>query len=140
MTHGPRQAETCCLASKVFTIASTSKRHPPTCLRPPVATLPKAACQMEDPRPPSPASPAIPPRSKPPARCRSELDQVLTSDTHPWFVGKMTPAERDTCKKAAEKFKKRYAHDRRSIETVLAIAVLHLEAITALVINFLIPQ
>ncbi|MFN7998456.1 MAG: hypothetical protein U0Q18_32845 [Bryobacteraceae bacterium] len=39
----------------------------------------------------------------------AELDRVLKSDPHRWFVGGLTPAEREGRKKAAEEFKKRYA-------------------------------
>jgi hypothetical protein len=42
-------------------------------------------------------------------KVQAELDQVLNSDMHRWFVGKMTPAEREERKKAAEEFQKRYA-------------------------------
>lgn len=37
-----------------------------------------------------------------------ELDQVLNSENHRWFIGKMTQEERDARKKASEEFKKRY--------------------------------
>lgn len=40
---------------------------------------------------------------------QSALDQILNSDMHRWFLGKMTEAEREERKKAAEEFKKRYA-------------------------------
>jgi len=43
------------------------------------------------------------------AKIEAELDRVLNSDMHRWFTGKMTPAERDARKKAAEEFRKRYA-------------------------------
>ncbi len=39
----------------------------------------------------------------------AELDQVLNSDMHRWFIGKISPAERAARKKAAEEFRKRYA-------------------------------
>lgn len=42
-------------------------------------------------------------------KLQAELDQVLNSDMHRWFVRKMTPAEREERRKAAEEFKKRYA-------------------------------
>ena len=42
-------------------------------------------------------------------KVEAELDTVLNSDMHRWFVGKMTPAERAARKKAAEEFRKRYA-------------------------------
>ena len=38
-----------------------------------------------------------------------ELDQVLKSDSHRWFVGGLTDEERAARKKEAEEFKKRYA-------------------------------
>ena len=40
---------------------------------------------------------------------QTELDQILNSEMHRWFVGKMTPAEREERRKAADVFKKRYA-------------------------------
>jgi len=40
---------------------------------------------------------------------QTELDKILNSDMHRWFVGGLTPAEREERKKAAEEFKKRYA-------------------------------
>jgi hypothetical protein len=40
---------------------------------------------------------------------QEELDKVLNSEMHRWFLGKMTQAERDARKKAAEEFRKRYA-------------------------------
>jgi hypothetical protein len=43
------------------------------------------------------------------AKIQAELDEVLSSDLHRWFLGKMTPAERAARKKAAEEFRKRYA-------------------------------
>jgi hypothetical protein len=42
-------------------------------------------------------------------KIEAELNQVLNSEMHRWFVGKMSPAERAARKKAAEEFKKRYA-------------------------------
>jgi len=39
----------------------------------------------------------------------AELDKVLKSDLHRWFLGQMTPAEREARRKASEEFKKRYA-------------------------------
>ncbi|MFN7924823.1 MAG: multiheme c-type cytochrome [Bryobacteraceae bacterium] len=42
-------------------------------------------------------------------KVEAELEQVLNSDLHRWYVGKMTPAEREARKKAAEEFKRRYA-------------------------------
>ena len=42
-------------------------------------------------------------------KVEQELDLVLNSPTHRWFLGKMTPAEREARKKAAEEFRKRYA-------------------------------
>jgi hydroxylamine dehydrogenase len=41
---------------------------------------------------------------------QAELDLVLNSENHRWFIGKMTPEERDARKKASEEFKKRYTH------------------------------
>ena len=38
-----------------------------------------------------------------------ELDQVLNSENHRWFLGKMPQEERDARKKASEEFRKRYA-------------------------------
>ncbi|MBI1788827.1 MAG: hydroxylamine oxidoreductase [Acidobacteria bacterium] len=42
-------------------------------------------------------------------KVEAELDQILNSENHRWFLGKTTPAEREARKKAAEEFKKRYA-------------------------------
>ena len=42
-------------------------------------------------------------------KVQAELDQVLNSEAHRWFLGKMTPEERDARKKAAEEFRRRYA-------------------------------
>lgn len=39
----------------------------------------------------------------------AELNQILNSENHRWFLGKMTTAEREARKKAAEEFRKRYA-------------------------------
>jgi hypothetical protein len=39
----------------------------------------------------------------------AELNKVLRSDAHRWFLGQMTPAEREARRKASEEFKKRYA-------------------------------
>jgi hypothetical protein len=33
----------------------------------------------------------------------------LSSENHRWFIGKMTPEEREARKKASEEFRKRYA-------------------------------
>lgn len=38
-----------------------------------------------------------------------ELDRTLNSEVHRWFLGKMTPEERDARRKAAEEFRRRYA-------------------------------
>ena len=38
----------------------------------------------------------------------AKLDEVLNSDAHKWYLGKMDPAEKERRKKAAEEFKKRY--------------------------------
>jgi hydroxylamine dehydrogenase len=42
-------------------------------------------------------------------KVQAELDQVLNSENHRWFLGKMPQEERDARKKASEEFKKRYA-------------------------------
>ncbi|MEI7869717.1 MAG: multiheme c-type cytochrome [Candidatus Methylumidiphilus sp.] len=42
-------------------------------------------------------------------KVQAELDQVLNSENHRWFIGKMTPEEKDARKKASEEFRKRYA-------------------------------
>ena len=42
-------------------------------------------------------------------KVQAELDNVLNSENHRWFLGKMPRAERDARKKAAEEFRKRYA-------------------------------
>jgi hypothetical protein len=43
------------------------------------------------------------------SKVEAELNQVLNSENHRWFLGKMTAAEREARKKAAEEFRKRYA-------------------------------
>jgi len=42
-------------------------------------------------------------------KVQAELDRVLNSEDHRWFIGKMPQAEREARKKAAEEFRKRYA-------------------------------
>ena len=42
-------------------------------------------------------------------KVQTELDQVLNSENHRWFIGKMTAEEKDARKKASEEFRKRYA-------------------------------
>ncbi|MBI5281122.1 MAG: hydroxylamine oxidoreductase [Candidatus Solibacter usitatus] len=42
-------------------------------------------------------------------KVQAELDQVLNSEVHRWYLGKMSQADRDARKKAAEEFKRRYA-------------------------------
>ena len=39
----------------------------------------------------------------------AELDRVLNSQEHRWFLGKISPTERAARKKASEEFQKRYA-------------------------------
>jgi hypothetical protein len=41
-------------------------------------------------------------------KVQAELDQVLNSENHRWFLGKMSQEDRDARKKASEEFKKRY--------------------------------
>lgn len=41
-------------------------------------------------------------------KVQAELDQILGSDMHRWFLGRISPAEREARKKAAEEFRKRY--------------------------------
>ncbi len=41
-------------------------------------------------------------------KLQAKLDQVLNSDDHKWYLGKMDPAEAQRRKQAAEEFKKRY--------------------------------
>ena len=43
------------------------------------------------------------------ARIETRLNQILASDLHKWFLGRMSPGELAARKKAAEEFKKRYA-------------------------------
>lgn len=43
------------------------------------------------------------------ARVEARLNEVLNSDMHKWFLGKMSAGERAARKKAAAEFKKRYA-------------------------------
>ena len=42
-------------------------------------------------------------------KVKAELDQILNSEQHRWFLGKMPAEERDARKKAAEEFRRRYA-------------------------------
>ena len=42
-------------------------------------------------------------------RLQAKLNEVLNSDMHKWFLGKMSPGELAARKKASEEFKKRYA-------------------------------
>ena len=42
------------------------------------------------------------------ANLRKLLDEVLNSDDHKWFLGKMSPEEKAAREKAAEEFKLRY--------------------------------
>jgi hydroxylamine dehydrogenase len=42
-------------------------------------------------------------------RVQTELDKILNSEDHRWFLGKMTPEEAEARKKASEEFKRRYA-------------------------------
>jgi hypothetical protein len=39
---------------------------------------------------------------------KSKLEEVLNSDDHKWFIGRMDPDEAARRKKAAEEFKERY--------------------------------
>jgi len=39
----------------------------------------------------------------------ARLDEILNSEMHSWFLGKMSEGERAARKKAAAEFKKRYA-------------------------------
>jgi hypothetical protein len=39
---------------------------------------------------------------------RTRLDEVLGSDDHKWFIGKMDPAEAAKREQAAEEFRQRY--------------------------------
>lgn len=41
----------------------------------------------------------------------AKLNEVLNSDNHKWFLGKMDPAEAARRKQAAEEFKKRYSNE-----------------------------
>jgi hydroxylamine dehydrogenase len=41
-------------------------------------------------------------------KVRAELDKVLNSDMHRWFLGKMSPAEKAERERTAEEFRKRY--------------------------------
>jgi hypothetical protein len=43
------------------------------------------------------------------ARIESRLDEILHSDMHKWFLGRMSAGELAARKRAAEEFKKRYA-------------------------------
>lgn len=39
----------------------------------------------------------------------AKLTEVLNSEQHRWFIGRMSPAEATARKRASEEFKKRYA-------------------------------
>jgi len=39
---------------------------------------------------------------------REKLDEVLSSDDHKWYIGRMDPAEAQRRRQAAEEFKSRY--------------------------------
>jgi hypothetical protein len=43
------------------------------------------------------------------SRLQAKLNEVLNSDQHKWFLGKMSVGELAARKKASEEFKKRYA-------------------------------
>lgn len=47
-------------------------------------------------------------RAKAADALQAKLTEVLNSDDHKWFLGKMDPAEKERRKKAAEEFKARY--------------------------------
>jgi hypothetical protein len=47
-------------------------------------------------------------RAKAAAALRAKLDEVLNSDDHKWFLGKMDAEEKARRKEAAEEFKARY--------------------------------
>ncbi len=51
-----------------------------------------------------------PKRAKAAADLKAKLDEVLNSDDHKWFLGKMDPAEAAARKQAIEDFRKRYEH------------------------------
>ena len=42
-------------------------------------------------------------------QAQAELDKVLNSENHRWFIGKMSQEEKDARKKASEEFRQRYA-------------------------------
>ena len=42
-------------------------------------------------------------------KLHAKLEEVLNSDHHKWFLGKMDPEEKARRAKAAEEFKKRYS-------------------------------
>ncbi|MCC6588185.1 MAG: hydroxylamine oxidoreductase [Bryobacterales bacterium] len=48
-------------------------------------------------------------RSAAATKVEQELEQVLNSPQHRWYIGKLTPEEREARKKASEEFRKRYA-------------------------------
>jgi len=39
---------------------------------------------------------------------QAKIDEVLNSDNHKWYIGKMDPEEKERRKKDAEEFKARY--------------------------------
>jgi hydroxylamine dehydrogenase len=49
-----------------------------------------------------------PAKAKAAEALRAKLDQILASDDHKWFIGKMDPDEAARRKKAAEEFRERY--------------------------------
>ncbi len=44
-------------------------------------------------------------------RLEAELERVLQSEEHRWFLGRMSPGERAARKRAAEEFRKRYSQE-----------------------------
>ena len=43
------------------------------------------------------------------SRLETRLNEVMNSEMHKWFLGKMSPGEMAARQRAAEEFKKRYA-------------------------------
>jgi len=48
-------------------------------------------------------------------KVQGELDTVPNSENHRWFLSKMSPAEREARKKAAEEFRRRYAQSQQAL-------------------------
>ena len=54
------------------------------------------------------AGSADPERAKSAQALRTKLDEVLASADHKWYLGQMSPEEKEKRRNAAEEFRKRY--------------------------------